>query len=277
MQQNMINNCMKHFIYKTTHINGKYYIGRHSTVNIDDGYIGSGKWPKSIKDKSELTREILEYAPDEATLKLKEALYLAEHYGKPQCMNLTLDPIGFDSVTNPMKNPEITAKISGENHWSNVDPEKFKEAFAGDNHWLNKNPTRREEFIKNHPNKDGRNAKLAYARGTHNSIANNPSTVNAANGTHHWQNGKSPNYQGKLNKKLVKEGVHNFLGPELNQKRIDEGTHNFVGSAANLKMLAEGKHPSQKKQTCEHCSKTTSAGMYTRWHGAKCKNNQESQ
>ena len=31
------------FIYKTTHINGKYYIGRHSTDDINDGYLGKNK------------------------------------------------------------------------------------------------------------------------------------------------------------------------------------------------------------------------------------------
>jgi len=116
---------------------------------------------------------------------------------------------------------------------------------------------------------------LAYERGTHNTLTNNPSTVNATNGTHHWQDGKSPNYQGKLNKRLVEEGRHNFLGPELNQKRIDEGNHNLVGSDTNLKMLAEGKHPSQQKKTCEHCGKTASVGMYKRWHGDNCKNNKD--
>jgi hypothetical protein len=267
--QQTINNSMKHFIYKTTHPNGKYYIGRHSTNNIDDGYIGSGLWPSSIKDKSTLTREILEYANDEANLIELERKYLVEHFGTTNCMNRTNDPIGFSSENNPMKNPKIVAKISGENHWLNKKPE-LRNKIKGDNHWMNKDPERKEDFIKNNPNLDGRNAKQAMKNGTHNSITNNPSTINAQNGTHHWQNGKSPNYEGKLNKKLIEEGRHNFLGKETNQKRIDAGTHNFVGSAANLKMLAEGRHPSQRKMKCS-CGKSISVGMYKRWHGDNCK------
>ena len=182
---------MKHFIYKTLHTNGKYYIGRHSTENLDDGYMGSGLWPRSIKDRSSLTREILEYATDQLSLKELERTYLAEHYGKLNCMNQTADPIGFDTDNNPMKDPAIAAKISGENHWFNKDPENHRKKFAGDAHWMNRDPIAKQEFLDNHPNKDGRNAKLAMERGNHINQTNNPSIWRSAAGIHHWQHGIS--------------------------------------------------------------------------------------
>lgn len=265
---------MKHFIYKTTHKSGKYYIGRHSTNNLNDGYLGSGRWVSQIKNKSTLTREIIEYADSEEDLILLEEKYLTENYGKLGCMNMSNKGTGWAiGKANPMHDLGTKEKISGKNHWLRKNPELVQK-LSGDNHWMNKNPDAKEVFLNNHPNLDGRNAKLAYERKTHNSITNNPSTVNAKKGTHHWQNGKSPNYQGKLNKKLIKEGRHNFLGSETNQKRIDAGTHNFLGSDSNLKRLAEGRHPSQQKQTCNHCGKTVSIGMYKRWHGDKCKSKQ---
>lgn len=41
-----------HFVYETTNnINGKKYIGKHSTNNINDGYLGSGKLLKLAVSK----------------------------------------------------------------------------------------------------------------------------------------------------------------------------------------------------------------------------------
>jgi hypothetical protein len=266
----MLNNSMiYHFIYKTTHQNGKYYIGRHSTENLDDGYVGSGLWPKSIKDRKSLTREILEFVYDAETLKKREGEYLREHYGQPGCMNATPDPVGFDTDNNPMKRPEVAAKLSGDNHYMRQRPEAREKSQQKQNYLV-------EQGIHNllgdkNPNRDGRNAKTAMERGTHVNIANNPSKWRSKQGIHHWQNGNSPNAGGKLNRKLIEEGTHNFLGPEHNRRMIEEGKNPWVGPDANLKRLAEGTHPSQIKKTCEHCGKESSIGMYKRWHGDKCR------
>jgi len=54
---------MKHIIYKTTNkVNGRYYIGRHSTDNLNDGYLGSGQGIKNAINKygkENFTREII--------------------------------------------------------------------------------------------------------------------------------------------------------------------------------------------------------------------------
>lgn len=268
VMQQSINNVMKHFIYKTKHANGKYYIGRHSTNNINDGYIGSGRWPRSIKDKTSVEREILEYADNKEHLKQLEQQYLYEHFGKPNCMNMTSEPIGFDTENNPMKKPEITEKLAGDNHWTRKNPRKSQEIKIRQH---TKYQEGTHNWSKHHPNKDGAISRKTAKQGRNIFQTNNPSIWRSKQGIHHWQNGNSPNVDGKLNKKLVEQGTHNFLGPDLNNRRIAEGTHNFVGSSSNLKRLAEGTHPSQQKKTCKHCGKAVSVGMYARWHGDNCK------
>jgi hypothetical protein len=63
---------MFNYTYKITSTSGKYYVGRHSTNNINDGYIGSGKWVRNIKDKSKLSKKILEYFDNFEELKKAE-------------------------------------------------------------------------------------------------------------------------------------------------------------------------------------------------------------
>ena len=264
---------MKHFIYKTTHTNGKYYIGRHSTDNVDDGYIGSGRWPRSIKDKSSITREIIEYADSEESLILLEQKFLTEHYGKPNCMNMSNTSTGAPTGdANPMRRIEVVDKFKGHNHWTKQDGSDISIEILRQkqNNLVEKGE---HIFQTDNPNKDGQNAKAAMASGNHIWLKNNPSIRRSKEGIHHWQNGNAPNAGGKLNKKLIEEGRHNFLGPELNNKRIAEGTHNFLGGDSNQRRLAAGTHPSQMKKTCEHCGKTSSVSMYARWHGENCRHN----
>jgi len=84
-----------HFIYKTTNkLNNKFYVGMHSTDNLNDGYIGSGdRIRRSIKKygKENFNFEILNFFPDRKTLKENEKNIINEDFLKNElCMNICL-------------------------------------------------------------------------------------------------------------------------------------------------------------------------------------------
>jgi hypothetical protein len=84
-----------HFIYKTTNLkNGKYYIGMHSTSDLNDGYIGSGKRLRnSIRYYGKENHEmiILEFLNNRDSLSIREKEIINEELLKdPMCMNIVL-------------------------------------------------------------------------------------------------------------------------------------------------------------------------------------------
>lgn len=84
-----------HVIYKTTcKVTGRYYVGMHSTDNLADGYIGSGKrlWQSIKKHGAEQHHcEILEHLPSREALRLRESeLVNKELLEDSKCMNIAL-------------------------------------------------------------------------------------------------------------------------------------------------------------------------------------------
>jgi len=82
-----------HFIYKTTNLtNGKYYIGMHSTNNLNDGYLGSGKKLRRSINKYGVENfkcEILEFLTNRDLLANREKEIVNKELLKdPMCMNL---------------------------------------------------------------------------------------------------------------------------------------------------------------------------------------------
>jgi len=101
-----------HFIYKTTNkLSGKYYIGMHSTDNLDDGYLGSGNRIRlAIKKhgKENFTREIIEFCKTRKELYEKEEEVVnLDEVAKVDCMNLTVG-----GMANGFINEEHMAKCS---------------------------------------------------------------------------------------------------------------------------------------------------------------------
>lgn len=82
-----------HFIYKTTcKVTSKYYYGMHSTDDLNDGYIGSGKhlrYSINKHGKDNHVCERLEFFDSRELLKEKEKEIVNENLrSDPLCMNL---------------------------------------------------------------------------------------------------------------------------------------------------------------------------------------------
>ena len=102
-----------HFIYKTTNkLNGKYYIGMHSTDNLDDGYLGSGKRLRySIRKYGEenFEREILEFFDTRDELKKREEEVVSlDEIAKKNCMNLVIGGQGGFTVEEAKRGRKAT-------------------------------------------------------------------------------------------------------------------------------------------------------------------------
>lgn len=91
---NIKENKRFHFTYKTTNlINGRYYLGMHSTNRIDDGYLGSGKrlyYELNKYGRDNFKFEILEHFNSREELVQAEINLITEHDLKnPNCLNMS--------------------------------------------------------------------------------------------------------------------------------------------------------------------------------------------
>lgn len=122
-----------HFLYKTTNLlNGKFYVGMHSTDDMDDGYLGSGKRLKySIKKYGAVNfkREVLEFFENRnALVEREEKLVDEKLIQEPLCMNLRKGGEGGFTKEQSHKGRLSTNKILHERLQN--DPEYRKKVIA---------------------------------------------------------------------------------------------------------------------------------------------------
>ena len=108
---------MYHFLYKTTNIiNGKNYIGAHSTDNLNDGYLGSGKQIKdAIKKygKDNFRIEILEHFDTREAAFAREAEVVTEEVVRDaNTYNMMTGGLGGSSRTPELKE-QVSKKLTG--------------------------------------------------------------------------------------------------------------------------------------------------------------------
>lgn len=121
-----VNQKKFHVIYKTTcKASGKYYIGMHSTDNLDDGYLGSGTiLGHSLRKygRENHSIEVLEFLFDRESLRKRERQIVCEEViGDKFCMNLRLGGEGWES-----KEASIAAAIGNRSEVRTKNPEYLK-------------------------------------------------------------------------------------------------------------------------------------------------------
>lgn len=82
-----------HYLYKTTcNVTGRWYIGMHSTYNLEDGYMGSGlRLRRSIRKygTDNHSKEILEFFDSrELLIEAEKNAITSDMIGDDMCMNL---------------------------------------------------------------------------------------------------------------------------------------------------------------------------------------------
>jgi len=139
-----------HYLYKITRTDGAYYIGVHSTNDLDDGYFGSGrKLKKSIQQYGieQHTLDIVDFFND------RDSLYEAEKVAvnlntlaDPNCLNLK--PGGSGGLAPVVLTPEFRQRLSEATKavWS--DPSMLmKRANIMREYWKTTQSNRRRETL----------------------------------------------------------------------------------------------------------------------------------
>lgn len=110
------------YIYKITNtINGKIYIGKHSTDNLEDGYMGSGIVLHKAKQKYGLesfTKEYLAFCDTEKMLNFLEKFYIKKFNAQNPEIGYNLTA-GGDGIVGHHHTEESKKKISEARKGSN--------------------------------------------------------------------------------------------------------------------------------------------------------------
>lgn len=234
---------MYHYTYITTHNNGKYYVGRHSTSDINDKYIGSGKWVKSIKDKDDLSKTILNYYKSFGELMQAEKELILENINNPRCMNFNNNPVGF---------------ASGNLNWARSPEAKLIKS-------------KRKKGLSLEAEHGTEKAKLIRQK-----ISDSRTGIKTNKPA--WNRGSTPT---DITKSRISESINNWMSTLSESERKEKfgnpgeknGFFNKTHSESTIAHLKEKQKllRQNNRLTCPHCSKNIDKPNYTRYHGDNCK------
>lgn len=239
-----------HFVYKTTNlINGKFYIGKHSTDDLEDGYLGSGIAIRRAVEKHKkenFKREIL------ALFESEEAAYEFEaqvvDYRNP--MSYNLHPGGIGLKFGVPNSEETRLRMSKSR--TGVKRKAFSEQHIA---------SLKEAAKKRITTEETRRAM---------SLAHKSSQLTKQHIIHLAEMNTGRKASREQREAISNRNRNRKLTEETRQK-IREKATGRTWDAARKQSTMETRLQNQK--LCSHCSRYIDAPMFSRWHGEKCKLN----
>lgn len=228
------------FVYMTVNlVNGKIYIGVHTTNCVNDSYLGSGKLlNKAIKKygRENFKREILKF-----TLTKKEAYAIEKQIVNStfikESTNYNMKEGGYGGGALLTEDSRIRMAAAQRKRYENYSAEK---KFATMSHMGKKS---------NWPE----DKKNAWKKNLSNALKDNEK-VKVANKIKY--SSLSEDAKIKRNKSLSKSKI------EAYSKLSKEDRAKFTVAATKASL---------KRIKCENCGKFSNTGNYHRWHGKNCR------
>ena len=232
-------NKLYSFVYMTTNnINGKIYIGVHTTNNIYDSYLGGGTYiNKAIKKygRKNFTREILKF-----TLTKKQALQIEKY-------------IVNNIFIADSRNYNI--KVGGQAGVVLTDESRKKMSESSKKRMLLFSKESLSNIMSNIAKKDHWTKEKKEC----------------------WQNKLSVALKNSERSKIANSNIYNNLSTEKKIQRnklISERKKEFYKNMQHedkVNSLKSATEASKRKIQCEYCGKISNTGNYARWHGKNCR------
>jgi group I intron endonuclease len=253
------------FVYVTTNlINGKCYVGDHTTNMLNDGYLGSGRpyFKSALKKygKENFKREILEFFPTkQEAFNAQEKYIIQFNTISPNGYNIS--PVGGCSCGIKCHSDESKQKISKGNKGQKRTTEtKLKLSIKG-----------KERIVSEETKKkisDANKGKISPMKGKTHTLESKEK-MSIGNKDKQPRLGKHLSLESK--KKI---GDKNKI-KLLNNKNGLGYKHSDAAKLEIAKKMSGENNPmygfSPDKILCIYCDKSVDYRNYSRWHGEKCK------
>lgn len=239
---------MSVFVYKiTNNVNGKFYIGVHEG-EVDDDYMGSGKAIKAAIKKYGLdnfTKEVVQICESkEAAYQLEKEIVTPELIESRQSYNLNTGGKGgwyhvdLSGDKNPMKRPEVAAKVS----------ESIKKSIT-------------EEERK------ARSERMKKMRAD--------GTVTKPKGWTHSEESKQKMSASRTGQEPWNKGVTGYSETALSKANKSDAAKKRIANGFDMGALGRGKKYNMTEKVCPHCGIIGKGGNMTRFHFDNCKNKEQ--